>query len=415
MKVSQNRLSNHAVSQLQGPNRATALAALRRAVELDPKSQAIRANLSVALTNFGEYAEASKILHGLVTEDTGHVAAWHSYGVLGLVSAFPEDAVECFKACMLLDPSNYMYKFDHAIALMQAGRWEEGWRAYECRREYKSERSFKDIPRWDGSHGKDIFVWAEQGIGDTFQFSRYLPLLAKISKRVTFGVPAQLANLFKPYSEHADLLVLGTQLPDSIECEVSLMSLPLHLGPSPAEWPADPGLLGSNITATVPDSNFRVGLCWACSPSSANHRERSVNFTDMLQLTRHSNIDFYSLQVGAAAADIANAQAQLLVTDLSDKLTDDWCATAAAIKSVDMVVSTDTSVAHLAALMGKPTIMLIARRDWWRWGNSGTKTAWYPTMHIIRQARPYSWAAETEQASALIGQAARERSESQAA
>ena len=271
MKVSPNRLSNHAAGLLGTANRATALAALRRAAAAAPESAAIHANLAIALTNFGHYVEASKILHGLVTKNPYDIAAWHAYGVLGLVSAQPEDAVDCFKTCMLLDSSSGMYKFDHALALMQAGRWAEGLEAYECRREYKSERTFSNTPRWDGSANKSVYVWAEQGIGDTFQFARYLPLLAKISRRVVFALPLPLHQLFAPYQEHVEILRLGSDVAD-IDCEVSLMSLARHLGPTPAEWPEDPGLLGKNVTAEVPDDNFRVGLCWACSSTSANYR-----------------------------------------------------------------------------------------------------------------------------------------------
>ena len=408
MQASPNRLSNHAASQLGTSNRSMALAAFRRAAALAPESAAIQANLAIALTNFGHYVEASRLLHRLVSEEPTCIGAWHAYGVLGLVTAQPEDAVSCFRACTLLDPLNGMYKFDLALSLLQAGRWVEGLEAYECRRVYKSERTFDKLPRWDGSPGKSIYVWAEQGIGDTFQFSRYLPLLKKISRRVVFALPLPLHALFEPFREHVELLQLGVDVTD-IDCEVSLMSLARHLGPTPEEWPADPGLLGKHVTAVVPPGNLRVGLCWACNSTSSNYLERSVDFKDMLQLTAHAGADFYSLQVGAAAADIAKSQAQLLVTDLSDRLTDDWCATAAAIKSMDMVVSTDTSVAHLAAILGKPTVMLLARRDWWRWGNSGEKTPWYPTMTIIRQERPFSWAREIEKVSTILGRAAQAR------
>lgn len=412
MLVSPNRLSNHAASLLHTTNRQTALALFKRAVSLDPKSPATRVNLAIAYTSFGRYAEASELLHGLVTENPADVAAWHAYGVLSLVSAQPADAVSCFERCVQLNPAAGNFKFDHALALMQNDQWAAGWEAYECRRDHKPERVFTDLPRWDGTPDQAVYVWAEQGIGDTFQFARYLPLVAAQSKRTILAVPPSLWCLFEGYKEcGVELLKLGTVATD-VDAEVSLMSLPHLFGATPAEWPADPGLLGKNISPRYWSSTptrLAVGLCWAVNPSSHHSLERTVPFHSLLQLTANGDIDFESLQVGPASADIARSQAQTVVVDLSGQLTDDWASTASAIKALDVVVTTDTSVAHLAAILKKPTIMLLARRDWWRWGNMGDKTRWYPTMTIIRQQTPFSWDREVQQVSALLGQAARER------
>ena len=406
---SPNRLSNTASHLLSGGHRHTALALFRRAAAQDPANAAIRCNLAIALTNFGEYDEASKILYALVTADERDLAAWHAYGVLSLVSGHPEDALRCFKSCKVLDPDNGTHDFDLACALMQAGQWAEGWAAYEKRKNYKPERVFPGLPRWDGTPNKVVYAWAEQGIGDTFQFARYLPLVAERSKKVFLAVPPALWGLFEGYRDcGVELLKLGT-ITDEVDAEVSLMSLPHLLGPTPAQWPEDPGLLAAGILPmTLPEhgNRLKVGLCWACSPSSHNWRERTVSFGELLQLTALGDADFYALQVGPAAAAIATHQAQLLVTDLSARLVDDWGATAAAIKALDVVVTTDTSVAHLAAILDKPVIMLLARRDWWRWGNEGETTPWYPTMTIIRQQVPFSWAAELKRVSAILGHAA---------
>lgn len=402
------RLSNHAAALLGTSQRATALALLQRAASLSTQP-GITTNLAIAHMTFGDYAESSRLLHGLVTANPTDLASWHAYGVLGLVAGEPEEAITSFQRCLQLDPSTPTHRFDHSLALMQAGRWEAGWAAYEGRRNYKPERLFPGLPRWDGSPGKSVYVWAEQGLGDTFQFARYLPRLREISKRVVLAIPPSLFTLFEGYKEVVDLLVFNAEVAD-IECEVALMSLPYHLGQTPDRWPLDPGLLAKGLAPLPLTRDFKVGLCWACGPASHHHAERSVPFSSLVRVLENSTASFYSLQVGAAAQDISANAAQLVVTDLSPGLTDDWAQTASAIKAMDLVVSTDTSVAHLAAALNKPTIMLLARRDWWRWGNSAAKTPWYPTMTIVRQARPFCWEAEIKQVSALIGQAAQERS-----
>ena len=401
------KLSNYAAQLIGSPRRLTALAMLRRAAEMT-KTAGVHTNLAISLMGLGVYDESSQILQRLTTENAVDLAAWHAYGVLGLIAAQPEIACQSFRQCRIIEPKILTHRFDHSCALMQANRWVEGWELYETRRDHKPERSFPGLRRWDGSEGKSVYVWAEQGIGDTLQFARYLPLLRQKSKRVVFAVPPSLFKLFAGYKEVCDIMMINTAV-DDIECETPLMSLPQYLGPAPDTWPADPGLLANDIKPLTLDKPFKVGLCWAVGGTSHNHLERSVPFSQMVGLVENSAASFYSLQVGHDAGALQENDAQLLVTDLNPLLTDEWHHTAAAIKSMDMVVSTDTSVAHLAAILGKPTIMLLARRDWWRWGNAGSTTPWYPTMTIIRQKRPFYWEDEIKTASALVAQAAEVR------
>jgi tetratricopeptide (TPR) repeat protein len=406
------KLSNKALSLLNGgkTEKTVALAHLRRAHALVPQDAAIKCNLAVAMTGLGHYTEASRLLSELVAANKSDLAAWHAYGVLSLVACLPEDAAACFKRCAELDPGDGDMLFNQSLALMQAGHWRTGLAAYEARRFWKPERSFPGLPAWQGETDRHVYVWAEQGVGDTFQFARYLPWLAARSKRVTFALPADLHGIFAGYEEVCDLVTLTADVA-GVDCETSLMSLPFHQGMTADNVLPDPGLLGSKLGAQrpwEPTGNLRVGLCWACNPSSMHHRERSVPLAELLTLAQHGGIDLISLQVGKAAEDIVTLGARDLILDVTQDLEGDWAATASMVKSLDFIVTTDTSVAHLAAILEKPTIMLIARRDWWRWGNSGTGTFWYPTMTIIRQETPFSWSREIEQVSALVGKAARE-------
>lgn len=405
-----SRLNNLAAAQMQGKNRNTALAALSRLYNNTRESSpAVHCNYAIALTNFGRYAEASQILLKLVERNRDDLAAWHAYGVLCLVSAQPDYAAKCFEECVRLDPENGSLVFDLSLALMQAGNWKDGLTLYDVRRTHKPERMFAGLPNWDGSRDKAVYVWAEQGIGDTLQFSRYIPWLKSLSRRVVFALPTSLHKLFESFD--VELVDMTTDVA-GIDCAVPLMSLAKHYyEQSGGGFMQDPGLIGKYIVAREFEyySPLKVGVCWACNPSSGHFNERSVPFKDIIALAGLPWVDLISLQVGDAAADIATNNAQLLVQDMTPYLTDQWEATVAVIKALDYVVATDTSVAHLAGLLGKPTIMFLARRDWWRWGNSGDTTFWYPSMTIIRQETPFSWQAEVKKASSILEKAAQDR------
>lgn len=409
------RFNNFGAEALKQGKINTALAYLRRAAALEP-TPPIRCNLAVALSNAGEYAEASHILTDILNENNSNAPAWHAYGVLSLVTGHPDDAIKCFETVVKLHPENGGYKFDLALARMQNGEWRDGFAAYECRRDWKPERVFGDMPRWDGTRGKKIYVWAEQGIGDTLQFARYLPWLASISEKVTFALPAPLIQLFAGYSAICELVEFNALLSrENIECEVALMSLAHFYGTTQTRMPGDPGFIGKSLQGPLvgkTKEKLNIGLCWACNPNSNHYRERSVPLDKLISLTGNPHANFYSLQVGPAAADIVKYNAANLIKDLSSDLADDWCATVAAMQGMDMVVSTDTAVAHLAGILGIPVKMFLARRDWWRWGNEGISTPWYPSMRIFRADKPYDWEAPIKEVAAIIDQAVKNRNSS---
>ena len=401
------RLANLATNLIGTDKSKAGIAFLKRVVD-ETQDVSAKINLAIAYTNIGEYVVASKILSKLVQDSPNDILVWHAYGVLSMVAGLPADAINCFQNCIKLDPTNGTLEFDLSLALLQSGLWEKGFEAYESRRDFNPEKSFPGLPKWDGSEGKSVYVWCEQGLGDSFQFSRYIPWLATEKKcKVTFACPENTHAVFVGFSKYAKIVHLVKDV-SGIDCEVPLMSLAHHYGTTQGNVPEDPGLIGSTIEAAeVFTDKFKVGLCWGCNPKSVHHRERSLPFQDLLQVVENSDCDFFSLQVGDKAADISANAAQMVVKDLSHELEGNWVATVAYIKAMDYIVTTDTSVAHLAAILKKPTITFLARRDWWRWGNEGSTTPWYPTMHIIRQEKPFSWAKEVAKASAIIGAAAR--------
>lgn len=403
--IEAERLNNIGSQLYRDGKRQVALSLIKKALYFDPKNDGIICNLACVLTNFGRYEEAAKIFHDLVSRKPTNILAWHGYGVLNLVSGRPNYAQECFSRCIDLDPENGSYKFDLACAVIQLGNWKQGLKLYECRRKWKPERTFKDLTGWTGEAGQKVYVWAEQGIGDTIQFSRYIPWMSKICEKLTFAVPPYLLDLFKPFEKYCQVVSLVGAMIDA-DYHVPLMSLAHYHGMDKYVGPADFG--------TRTPNGYKIGICWACNPSSANYRERSIPLVDLLRLTELP-FEFHSLQVGSSASDASREASQNLIIDHSAECTENWLKTRDIISECDYVVSTDTSVAHLASSMGVPTIMFLARRDWWRWGNEGSSTLWYPSMTIIRQEIPFKWEKEIDQAYAILEKAARERNQELAA
>lgn len=406
------KLNNIGASLLGGDKARVGMAMLARCVR-ETNDFSARCNYAIGLSNAGRWDEANELLRDLDKEKPYDIGVLHALGVLNLVRGYPEAARQFFLRCALLDPSNGTFKFEQALAVLQSGDWAQGFAMYECRREWRPERVFASLPRWTGEHGRKVYVWAEQGIGDTLQFSRYLPWLKSISSKVVLAVPADLKDLMRDCS--ADQIISFAEDVTDVDCEVSLMSLAHMHYNDQGGFAVDPTKFVDKPLLIDRYDGLRVGLCWACNPSSAAWRERSIPFQDLLSLTTNPRAQFYSLQVGGAAADIANAGAQVLVKDMSEHLIDDWRMTLRLIMSLDLVVTTDTSVAHLAASVGKPTIMFLARRDWWRWGNEGQRTLWYPSMTIVRAERPYSWVKEIDYVSGLIDKAVDEHCKTLAA
>lgn len=398
------KLNNLGSQLYKEGKRQAARSMIARALSLWPDNVGIQVNHACVLTNFGEYDKAAKLFHAITQKYPNHLLAWHGYGVLNMVAAHPEHAITCFEQCMRIAPDDGAHKFDLACACIQASYWDRGLELYEGRRTWKPERHFDDMKSWSGEKGKRIYVWAEQGIGDSFQYARYLPWLRSISESVTFAVPPYLLEIFRDVYPDIKVVSLAGALVDS-EYHVPLMSLCYFHGienvPKATPFKAD------NFKSYQSNGKKKIALCWACNGSSANYLERSLPFEALLKLTE-LDYEFHSVQVGKAASDVSREAAQNLVTDHSAELNEDWCATRDLLASCDFVVSTDTSVAHLAASMNIPTIMFLARRDWWRWGNYSSKTIWYPSMTIIRQEIPFKWEKEINQAYALLQQAASE-------
>lgn len=318
-----------------------------------------------------------------------------------------DGALAAFQVAVECDPRHADAQWNLALALLRAGRFEQGFRAYEWRfrRGEPGPRACAQ-PVWDGLAlaGRTILVWAEQGFGDTLQFLRFVPELARRGGRVVLEVMDGLQGLASRLPGVATVVVRGAA-PPPFDTHVALMSLPHVLAlahPHASPPPHGPYLHAREALAdrwrerlAAPSEGagreLAVGLVWAGNPALRNSRERSPGFKALRPLLRVRGARFYSLQKGPGCDELAGLARPSNFIDLEGAITS-FDDTAAIVANLDVVVSCDTAVAHLAGALGKPVLALLPHTRDWRYGLDAQASPWYPTMRLFRQHTRGDWA-----------------------
>ena len=313
-----------------------------------------------------------------------------------------EGALAAFQAAVECDPGHADAHWNAALALLRAGRFENGFAEYEWRfqRGEPGPRTYVQ-PAWDGRPlaGRTILVWAEQGFGDTLQFLRFAPEVARRGGRVVLEVMDGLQGLASRLPGVADVVVRGGQRPE-FDTHLALMSLPHVLGLAHPHAGA-PYLRACDVLARRwrarlataghrPGREIAVGLVWAGNRALRNSRERSPGFDAVRGLLDLPGTRFFSLQKGAGTEEIAGRALPANFIDLQHEL-ESFDDTAAVIANLDVVVSCDTAVAHLAGALGKPVFALLPHTRDWRYGLDPHASAWYPSMRLFRQDTRANW------------------------
>ncbi len=296
-----------------------------------------------------------------------------------------DGALAAFQAATACAPGHVDAHWNSALALLRAGRFQEGFSEYEWRfrRGEPGPRACAQ-PLWDGLalEGRTILVWAEQGFGDALQFLRFVPEVTRLGGRVVLEVMDGLQGLASRIPGVAAVCIRG-DTPHAFDTHVALMSLPHVLGLAPAHAAylhASDDLVAQwrRRLATAGlrrQRELAIGLAWAGNPTLRNSRERSPGFAAVRGLMDVPGVRCFSLQKGPGREEIANVSVPSNFFDLSDHLAhfDD---TAALIANLDVVVTCDTAVAHLAGALGKPTLVMLPHAPDWRYGLDAASTAW---------------------------------------
>lgn len=313
-----------------------------------------------------------------------------------------DEAIAAYRRALALNRGLAEAHNSLGLALLLQGEFLPGWDEYEWRwkmKDFPSPQRNLDQVQWTGQplEGRTLLLHAEQGIGDTLQFIRYLPLIRRLGASIIVECPSELQRLIRPIASGHRVGVTGQPLPP-FELHCPLMSLPRVFGTMLDSIPREIPYLRADADdiQTWKDRlgedlpSLKVGLAWAGSPNHAEDRYRSIALDRLGPLGQVPGIRFVSLQKGHAATQTNKLPHGMQLIDISEEI-NDFADTAALIANLDLVIAVDTAVAHLAGAMGAPVWVLLPFAPDWRWMLDREDSPWYPTMRLFRQPLRGDW------------------------
>lgn len=375
----------------------------RRALALLPQNLQIHLNLGALLMESKRFDESEAIYRQALAFAPQSAPLWSNLGVLLACCKREEEAERCYRTALALDPDYGKARFNLSYVLLRQGHFDEGWRCLEAREWYGALSRHFTFPRWQGEElaGKTVVIGFEAGHGDMIQFCRYATSLKTMgAARVSIICHPGLKTLFATLADVDEVLSFQDAIPPSgWDYWTPPLSLPglchTRLDNIPAALPylaADPAK-ASQWRQCLTGSGKHVGLVWKGNPLFENDADRSLPSLDWLApLSSVAGIQFVSLQKGAGEDEALRPPAGLNILPLGAEL-QDFADTAALISALDLVISVDTAVAHLAGALGKPCWLLLPdyRTDW-RWLTGRSDTPWYPAvMRLFRQPAAGGW------------------------
>lgn len=360
----------------------------RNAVKLAPNAGSYSCNLAKILLEQQRIIEAYKLLLPFTNKADGLINL--TIGDILKAAGQPRSALSYFRKASAQLPSSLHASTNEAVALLQCGDWQNGFRLYEGRPD-TAPAHIRVHPFWDGISDVPVIFYEDQGLGDAIQFIRYLPTLRKTLSKFFVLIPAPLKKLMQhnfPLLHFVD----ADKLPPEATHRFRLTSLPHVIGcdalsvAQPSQICSDPAIESYWHNRLHDKPNPRIGIVWAGNPKNKTDRRRSMPFQDVTPLLETCGCTFISLQVGDAAK-----QHHKNLLDASSELKD-FSDTAGLITQLDLVITVDTAVAHCAASLGVPVWLCISMNPDWRWLLNRTDTAWYPTVKLYRQKSYGGWA-----------------------
>ncbi len=423
-----------ALQDVYGPAQEDAVAALRRAVALDPVLAGAHLGLGLAHQSMGDATAAKDAYIAAVNADPALIEAWVNLGNLAREALAFADAMTCYRKALEVDAESAaawgnlgvtlhetgdvaaaLDAYDKAVALapvdaelarnramglLAAGRYADGWPAYAARWQTARFLPLKrdwPVAEWAGENltGKSLYVHAEQGLGDTVQFCRYVSVLADRGARVTLECPQTMHRLLGTLGGVYALKTPGDPLP-KIDFHVPLLSIPAAIDLDPNDDPAPSPYLRApkkavdvwrNRIATLPPGK-KIGIAWRGSPDHARDAVRSPGLAPFRALMSAPDITLVSLQKDHAADDLATDGDGIVdwTSDIAD-----FADSAGLMMHLDAVVSCDSAPLHLAGALGVRCFAVLPHVAEWRWGMDGDTTPWYPTMTLVRQPSFGDW------------------------
>ena len=378
-----------------------------RVIEVKPDSAEAYFNLGIINGKKNNLNKSVRFFKDAIELKPDYAEAYNNLGNTLKGQGKVDQAINYLRKAIKYDPDLAEAHLNLSLALLLKGNFSEGWQEYEWRfkvRKYRGEHRTYDKPEWDGSPfgGKRLLIHDEQGFGDTIQFVRYIPLVKQLGGTVIFETRQPILPLFKNYAGIDCLTEMRQDGKPSSDFDffVPLLSIPGKLYSQIKDIPCSIPYLRAEPEKIeywkdqIDGPGLKIGIVWAGRPVEENEpaelRNRSCRLEDFDVLAKIPNTRLFGLQKGDAADQISGLPPSFQIQNLGEDF-DDFSDTAAAIENLDLVISIDTSVAHLAGALGKPVWVLLQHVADWRWLTGRDDNPWYASMRLFRQKQAGDW------------------------
>lgn len=372
---------------------------IEKAISINPNDARSYNNLGSAFKKLGALDDAKVSYQKAVTIKPYYADAHSNLGVILNEQGKLEEAAASYQKAIDIKPDYAEARFNLGVLHLLRGDFETGWEGYAWRwRRVERSDSLRDYdaPQWNGEplENKHIFIYHEQGFGDHIQFVRYVSALHKKGARITLEAPVALNRLLQCLNNIVTLITPG-DTPSEFDYHVPILELPKLFGTTLNTIPQDHSYLQADTVLVKewakrlgPKKDFRVGIVWAGKPTHKNDKNRSIDPQLFQSLSAVPGVSFYSLQLGRndEATRIINPN----INDLAPHI-NDFADTAAIMSNLDLVITVDSAVAHVAGALGIPVWTLLPYIPDWRWLLDRDDSPWYPTMQLFRQKNAGNW------------------------
>ncbi len=373
-----------------------------KAVQVAPSDGMAHHVVAAVLQQRGDLAGAEAGLRRALELRSDLAESHNDLGVVLQIQGRHHEAIECFEAALWHRPTLAIAQMNLAVCHLRKGDYERGWHAFEWRRHCPTMRFPRHVaPVWDGTPRPDatILLQAEQGLGDTIQFIRYAPLVRQRCRRVVLRCPRSLQGLLAN-CPGIDEIITDESRPPKCDHYLWTASLPYvfrtRLDTIPAEIPyvfPDPQRVEHWRTRLAEYGGLKVGIAWQGNPKYGGDRYRSIPLRYFTALARVPGVTFFSLQKGSGTEQIEPLRDVLPLAQFGNDFDagSAFCDTAAIMQHLDLIISSDTAIPHLAGAMGRPAWLAIHVSSDWRWHDRGDACRWYPTLRLFRQEKLDDW------------------------
>ena len=375
-----------------------AIEKIAKAIKIKPDVAIYHHNLGMVYDRLGNFKKSEEHFRKALEIRSDYPSAYLAYYNIAISlrdrGKFLE-AIKYYDKTIELNPDFYDARWNRGLVLLFLGRFEQGWEEYEYRFKKESPidpRIFNGM-KWDGSFlsGKRILIVSEQGFGDNLQFLRYVPLVKEKGGYVILECKRELKRLFEDFLGVDEFVEKKDRLDCRYDYYIHLMSLPrlfdtnLENIPNKIPYLKAGFKLSEDLMKEFETEDFKVGISWAGNPNQANDKERSVDF-NKFETLKIPGVKLFSLQKGRASEELEDNE----IVNL-DMYIDDFADTASIIDKLDLIISVDTSIVHLAGAMNKPVWVLLSHPFDWRWLLDRKDSPWYPSMTLFRQPKKGDW------------------------